>query len=70
MSSVPSNPSDVKSASRFDSWMCSVDRYIARACCGLDSRDLPDCCYADWYEDGVKPQAAARRAIRSAGGEF
>ena len=28
--------------------------------------DLPDYCYADAFEDGVKPATAARRAIGAA----
>ncbi len=36
------------------------------AICGMTADDLPDVCYRDWYDDGVKPSSAARRAIRSA----
>jgi len=36
---------------------------------GLSSADLPDVCYADWYDDGVSPRSAAARAVRYAKGE-
>ena len=48
----------------FDGWMARVDA-IVEARCGLSTADLPDCCFADWYEDGCKPSTAAARAIRS-----
>lgn len=34
---------------------------------GLSADDLPDCCYTQWYEDGMRPATAARRAIKNAG---
>lgn len=46
-----------------------VDQYIAQRAFGCTSADLADCCYADWYEDGVSPRSAASRAIRYSGGE-
>lgn len=55
----------------FQTWLKYVDD-ACQAYCGLGYEDLPDCCYADWYENGVSPQAAAKRAIRAAknGGEY
>jgi hypothetical protein len=50
---------------RFTVWMARVDEALDRLC-GLPSSDLPDCCYADWFDDGVSSTAAARRAYRSA----
>jgi len=48
----------------FDEWMKAVDA----ACIslyGLSVYDLPDCCFADWYEDECTPLTAARRACRA-----
>lgn len=49
----------------FKAWMAKVDAVVS-ARSGLSADDLPDCCYRDWYDDGVKPAAAAARAIRMA----
>ena len=56
--------------STFEAGMTAVDTEIARRVMGFTSSDLPDCCYADWYEDGVSVKSAAVRAIRSAKGEL
>ena len=48
----------------FDQWMAAVNAALKSE--GLDVRDLPDCPYHDWYDDGVNPKAAARRAIKNA----
>ena len=50
----------------FTEWMKAVDDAIARKADGLVSLDLPDCCYADWHEEGMTPAAAARLAIKNA----
>jgi hypothetical protein len=49
----------------FEEWMKEVDRVIMEKVF-LTSDDLPDCCYRDWYEDGVSVRNAANRAIKSA----
>lgn len=49
----------------FDEWMKDVNFWTLHIA-GLDVNDLPDCCFRDWYDDGVKPQTAARRAINNA----
>lgn len=49
----------------FPEWMKAVDEIIERRL-GLSSADLPDCCYRDWYDEGVSPLTAAVRAIRNA----
>jgi hypothetical protein len=49
----------------FDQWMDKVDRLVTAAL-GLSVHDLPDCCYRDWYDEGLTPRQAARRAIRNA----
>ena len=48
----------------FDRWMERVDAYLESKL-GLNSADLPDCCYRDWFDDGIGPVLAARRAIKS-----
>jgi len=49
----------------FEEWMKEVDHQISIATY-MTSADLPDCCYRDWYDDGVTPKAAAKKAIRNA----
>lgn len=58
---MPSAQSD-----KFAKWLRAVDT----VCCliaGVSVHDLPDCLFRDWFEDGVKPSTAARRALRDAG---
>ena len=49
----------------FNAWMRDVDEAIV-AYSGLSHDDLPDCPYRNWYELGVPPQVAAKKAIRAA----
>jgi hypothetical protein len=51
----------------FEAWMRLVDRELLMKC-GMDSRDLADCSYLEWYEDGDSPKAAASKALRMNGG--
>lgn len=51
----------------FEDWMQEVDDAVSDIC-GLPTFDLPDCCYADWYADGMTPKQAARKAIKSTRG--
>lgn len=53
---------------KFESWMKEVNAYV-QARIGLTADDLPDCCYRDWFDDGVEPKEAARNAIKAAKGE-
>lgn len=53
----------------FDAWMAKVDAACLKAC-GLSIHDLSDCCFMDWFEDGVSPLSAAKRAIRAENGEY
>ena len=49
----------------FGTWMGKIDDacwYIAG--CGV--HDLPDCCFADWHDQGMAAGTAARKAIRAA----
>ncbi len=48
----------------FQEWMKQVDAKIANNCGGLTSEDLPDCCYADWYGQGMSASVAARKAMK------
>jgi len=50
----------------FEQWMAEVNQQIENMY-GLSSDDLPDCCYRDWYDDGLSTKSAARRAIKNAG---
>lgn len=50
---------------RFEEWMSRVNQLISEKLGGLDSNDLPDQCYRDWFEDGVSAKMAANRAVRS-----
>ena len=49
----------------FQEWMARVDAVLAEQA-GLLSEDLPDCCYRDWYDDGLKPWEAAEKALDEA----
>jgi hypothetical protein len=49
----------------FDQWVKKVDA-ILLATVGVGLSDLPDVAYADWYEDGVSPTTAAKRAKKNA----
>jgi hypothetical protein len=46
-------------------WFRAVDA-IVLAKAGVSVNDLPDCCFIDWFDDGVSPKAAAARALKSA----
>lgn len=49
----------------FEQWMSEVNQ-ACELIAGLSALDLPDVSYRDWYDDDVKPVAAARRALRAA----
>ena len=51
-----------------ENWMGRVDQRV-QVLCGLSVYDLPDCCYADWYEEGMTAAQAARAAVKNAKGE-
>lgn len=53
----------------WEEWMEQVDTEINKIIgLGLDHNDLADQPYHDWYEDGVRPKTAAKRAIKDNGG--
>src|SRR4249920_3917640 len=49
----------------FEVWLRRVN-YAIHSACGLDRDDLPDAPYHRWFTERVKPEAAAKRAIRAA----
>lgn len=49
----------------FEDWMKAADMAS-----GGILYDLPDCPFNDWYEEGLSPFAAAKRAMRSANESF
>ena len=49
----------------FDEWFKEVDRKV-RVLFGISVRDLPDCPFRDWYDDGVSASSAAKRAAKNA----
>lgn len=50
---------------KFKYWIDKVDTEVEKRVC-MSVHDLPDCPYRDWYEDGVTPVQAARKAIKNA----
>jgi hypothetical protein len=46
----------------YKKWMEKVDRILIKNI-GAPSSDLPDAPYRDWYEDGMTPARAAKKAI-------
>ncbi len=53
----------------FEAWMAMVNKIVS-AVIIVDTSDLPDMPYSQWYEEGVRTTTAAKRAIREAGGDF
>jgi hypothetical protein len=51
----------MKNKISFEAWLEQIDRILP---CHHD--DLPDVCYRDWYDDGVSPSQAAKRALKNA----
>jgi hypothetical protein len=49
----------------FEQWLDEVDKKLRELLMGLTHEDLPDCCYYSWYEEGVSPAAAAKKAIKN-----
>lgn len=50
----------------FERWAMLVDDEIERIA-GVTSSDLEDCAYRDWYNRGVTPEKAAKKALRNSG---
>ena len=46
----------------YGQWIDAVNDYLCDKV-GVTTDDLPDCCYADWYDDGMSPRQAAREAL-------
>lgn len=49
----------------FTAWMAKVDDAIAGKLAGLTSDDLIDQPYSDWFDGGMSPAAAAKKAVRN-----
>ena len=49
----------------YQKWMRRVDNIVWEKA-GRSLRDLPDCLYRDWYEEGIPAEQAARRALSNA----
>ena len=52
----------------FEQWLAKVDQWL-EAHVFVSSADLPDCCYADWFADGISPARAARMALKAMDGD-
>jgi hypothetical protein len=50
----------------FKRWMGKVDDAV-EAILGIDTTELPDVSYREWFENGMRPGAAARKTIKNAG---
>lgn len=51
---------------RFKEWTRQVNQHVIKIC-GMSANDLEDCPYRDWFDSGMKPDRAARAAIKRAG---
>jgi hypothetical protein len=51
---------------KFEAWLKRVDAALEKRV-GLSSRDLADCSYYDWFEDGISPSQAARLVLQGEG---
>lgn len=51
-------------SANFKTWMKKVEDLVERLV-GVSVGDLPDCNYMDWFEDGLSPMRAAKRAIKN-----
>jgi hypothetical protein len=51
---------------RFKDWMGRVDEYLWEWV-GLTSEDLIDQLWRDWFEEGLTPRQAAKRALEEEG---
>ena len=52
---------------QYDNWLVEVDDALLDVC-DLSLDDLPDVPSRDWFDDGVSPKSAAKRALRFADG--
>lgn len=51
---------------KFDQWMKKVDAYVWRLV-GASVHDLADVPFRDWFESGISPQSAAKKALKYSG---
>ena len=61
---VPMEDGRMSTTDRFHVWKRQVDVALYKTC-GLTSDDLMDVDYYTWFEDGVTPIRAARKAIKA-----
>jgi hypothetical protein len=53
----------MKTKQTFEQWMAKVNRAVEHLS-SMSTDDMADCPYRDWYDDGMTPETAARKAIR------
>ena len=59
-------PMSRKTFDTFDRWMEFVDHLCIEAA-GIGLDDIPECPFKIWYEFGLEPFTAARRALQRVG---
>ncbi len=50
----------------YKDWFRAVNAWV-EAIAGCVVMDLADCPFYDWWEDGVSPKVAAKRALEASG---
>lgn len=58
----------MKRLDHFPQWLANVRQAFSSLFPGLDLDDLPDPPFGDWFEAGLTPTQAARRAVHFAQG--
>lgn len=53
----------------FEQWLKKVDEILEDLLVGLNSQDLPDMNYRDYYDEGTSPKRMAKIAMKNAGGD-
>lgn len=53
----------------YEEWMAAVDAALVRVV-SMDSRDLVDCNYRDWYEDEMTVDEAVKAALEENGADY
>lgn len=56
---------DAKGKRSFEEWKRLLDQQVTKSV-GIGVDDLPDCDYSQWFEHGMTPEAAAKKAIKQA----
>lgn len=50
----------------FAEWIKEVDKILIRDS-GLSSNEMDDSPYSIWYQEGMRPTTAAKKALKNAG---